>query len=176
MARRRATALREALQDLRPDTRVVADFKSLFETTPPAGVVTAQWRADRRIARARVLDDEQSFVDLEDLEVRRELEERYASLLATHGMRHLDISQLRSTQRVVTQTIALELYTNGKAGILYRSTLDNEPCVALFEHRAKLTNWGPPQELPADDADLRSVCGPWHLILEPDAADAGVPS
>lgn len=147
---------------------MVADFKSLFGARPPAGVVTAQWRADRQIARARILDDEQSFVDLEDLEVRRELEERYASLLATHGMRHLDISQLRSTQRVVTQTIALELYTSGQAGILYRSTLDNDPCVALFEHRATLTNWGPAQELAADDADLRSVCKTWHLVLEPD--------
>ncbi|MGH2783531.1 MAG: RES family NAD+ phosphorylase [Thermoleophilaceae bacterium] len=166
LGRRRTTALREALQDLRPDTRATADFKSLFGTTPPAGIVTAQWRADRRIARARVEGPEHVFVDLEDLDVRRELEEQHASLLAAHGMRHLDISQLRSTQRVVTQTIALELYAAGTAGIAYRSTLDNERCLAVFEGRAALTPYGSPQTLEANDEDLLAVCKAWNLEIE----------
>jgi hypothetical protein len=130
--------------------------------------VPAQWRADRRIARARVEGPEDRFVDLEDLEVRRSLEGRYASLLAAHGMRHLDISQLRSTQRVVTQTIALELYVAGTSGIAYRSTLDNERCLAVFEDRATLTPYGRPQQLEADDEDLIAVCAAWRLEIEPD--------
>lgn len=149
--------------------RTLADFKSLFGTAPPAGLITAQWRTNRRIARARVTDDEQMFVDLENLDVRREIEERYASLLAAHGMRHLDISQLRSTQRVVTQTIALELYASGKTGILYRSTLDNEPCLAIFEHRATLTPYGAAQELAIDDHDFISVRTAWNLEAEMDS-------
>jgi hypothetical protein len=157
------------LQDLRPDTRTIADFRSLFGTAPPAAAVTAQWRADRRIARARIEGPDDRLVDLEDLDVRRELEERHAPLLAAHGMRHLDISQLRSSQRIVTQTIALELHAAGMAGVAYRSTLDNELCVAVFERRATLTRYGTPQTLDEDDEDLVAVCRAWKLDIEPGA-------
>ena len=153
---------------MRPDTRAIADFKSLFGVSPVAGIVTTQWRANRRIARARVEGPENLFVDLEDLNVRRALEEKYASLLAAHGMRHLDISELRSTQRVVTQTIALELYVAGKAGVVYGSTLDNERCIAVFEGRSTLTRYGSPQTLDADDEDLLAVCKAWTIEIEPD--------
>lgn len=102
------------------------------------------------------------------MEVRRDLEEQYASLLALYGMKHLDISQLRSHQRVVTQTIALELFTAGKAGIAYRSNLDDERCVALFEGCASLTPYGGPQIIEADDEDLIAVCSAWHIEMEPD--------
>ena len=148
---------------------MLADFASLFSGTPPAQLVAAQWRADRRVARARIETSEELFVDLEDLAVRRELEERHAPLLAAHGMRHLDLAQLRSDQRVVTQTIALELHAEGKAGVLYGSTLDNEQCVAIFEGRASLQPYGPTHAIAADDQDLLSVCRAWKLEIEPDA-------
>jgi hypothetical protein len=168
LARRRVTALRERLQDLRPDTRTRADFRSLFGVDPPVAIVPAQWRADRRIGRARIAAANDEIVDLEDLQVRRRLEEEYAPLLAAHGMRHLDISQLRSDQRVVTQTIALELWTQGKAGIAYRSKLDGEPCIAIFEGRTSITRYGAPQTIRVDDADLLAAVSPWHLRIEPD--------
>jgi hypothetical protein len=132
--------------------------------------VTAQWRADRRIARARVEGPDELFVDLEDLDVRRELEERHSALLAAHGMLHLDISQVRSTQRVVTRTIALELHAAGKAGIAYRSTLDDERCIAVFEARTTLTPYGSPQSLQAEDEDLLAVCRAWKLEIEAEPA------
>lgn len=135
------TAFRETLQDLRPDTRTRADYQNLFGVDPPDGIVAKQWRADRQIGRARISAKTDEIVDLEDLAVRRSLEETHAALLAAHGMHHLDISQLRSDQRIVTQTIALDLRTQGKAGISYKSNLDGEVCVAVFEGRAQIVRW-----------------------------------
>lgn len=165
MAQKRVTAFRETLQDLRPDTRTRAEYRSLFGVEPPPGIVAAQWRADRRVARGRLAAGA-DLVDLEDLDVRRQLEESHAAMLASHDMRHLDISHLRSSQRIVTQTIALDLWTDGKAGILYKSNLDGEACVALFEGVATISPYGRPGTIPADDPDLLAAAEPWHLEIE----------
>lgn len=164
-ARRRTTAFRETLQDLRPDTRTRADFRSLMGAEPPPGVVTRQWRADRRVGRARINVAASQIIDLEDLDLRRALEEEHAALLAAHGMPHLDITQLRSHQRVVTQTIALDLRAKGTAVIAYRSNLDGQQCVAVLEGPAAPKRWGQPQTIEADDADLIEVCRAWKLQI-----------
>jgi hypothetical protein len=168
-ARRRITAFRETLQDLRPDTHTRADYRSLFGVDPPEPIVPSQWRADRRIARARFAAANEEIVDLEDLEIRRRLEEEYAPLLAAYGMRHVDISQLRSEQRIVTQTIALELWAQGKAGVAYNSNLDGQPCIAIFEGRTSITPYGADREITADDPDLVAAVGPWRLRIERDS-------
>jgi hypothetical protein len=155
---------------LRPDARARADYRSLFGADPPDPIVPAQWRADRRIGRARISASDSEIVDLEDLEVRRRLEEEYAPLLAAHGMRHLDISQLRSEQRIVTQTNALELWALGRAGIAYNSNLDGQRCVAIFEGRTSISRYGPSRAIVADDPDLLAAAGPWRLTIEPDSA------
>jgi RES domain len=129
-------------------------------------VVTRQWRADRRVGRARIDEGGRTIVDLEDLAMRRSLEESHAALLAAHGMRNLDISQLRSSQRVVTQTIALDLYGQGCAGIAYNSNLDGGACVALFEGRADVQLYGAAQQIDAGDPDLKSVCTAWGIAVE----------
>ncbi len=97
--------------------------------------------------------------------MRRALEEKHAALLAAHGMRHLDISQLRSSQRVVTQTIALDLHGLGHAGVAYRSNLDNQTCVAIFEQRVVIRPWGPSQPIERDDVDLMTVAKDWKLDI-----------
>jgi hypothetical protein len=157
--------LTEVLQDLRPATKDRAAFQSLFGTEPPTGTIAYQWRLDRRMGRARLEVDPALIVDLEDLAVRRELEEKHAALLATYGMRHLDISQLRSSQRIVTQTIALDLHGAGHAAVAYRSNLDNEECIAIFERRVVMRPWGPSQTLERDDADLVALANDWKLII-----------
>jgi RES domain len=115
---------------------------------------------------AHPLDDD-GVVDLEDLTVRRMLEERHAPLLAAYGVRHLDISQLRSRQRIVTQTIGLELFAAGIGGIRYKSTLDDGECVALFEGCVELRPYGAEQEISADDEDLVTIARQWKLDIEP---------
>jgi hypothetical protein len=47
------------------------------------------------------------------VELRHRLEHEHASLLAAHEMDHLDISQVRSKDRIVTQTVGRSLYTRG---------------------------------------------------------------
>jgi hypothetical protein len=81
-------------------------------------------------------------------------------------MRNLDISQLRSRQRIVTQTIALDLFGQGCAGVTYSSNLDGGECVALFEGRAIVQPYGAAQRIAADDEDLTAVCGAWGIALE----------
>lgn len=166
LARRRRTAFCETLQDLRPSTKDQADFLSLFGTGAPGPVITRQWRADRGVGRARIDEGGRPIIDLEDLSVRRALEERHAALLAAHGMRNLDISQVRSPQRVVTQTIALDLHGRGYAGIAYNSNLDGGPCVALFEGRATIRRYGKAQPIDAADPDLTAVCRAWGIAVE----------
>lgn len=74
-------------------------------------------------------------------------------------MRHLDISNLRSSQRIVTQTIALDLWTQGKPGIVYKSNLDSGLCLALFEGTPTLNAYGRPRKILADDPLGREMAG-----------------
>jgi hypothetical protein len=83
-----------------------------------------------------------NLVDVEDLEIRRELEIRHASLLHRYKLEHLDISVLRGSCRELTQAISQDLYRRGAAGLLYRSNVDNHRCFALFEGRARLEDMG----------------------------------
>jgi hypothetical protein len=81
-------------------------------------------------------------------------------------MRHLDIAQLRSDQRIVTQTIALDLFGSGKAGIAYRSNLTSAPCVAIFEGRTTPTPWGAAQTIEKNDIDLVAIAKQFGIDVE----------
>src|SRR2546425_84216 len=118
------------LADLRPSTEALRDFARLFgdRRAIPAGVVSTEWRRAHALAPATITLLDGDLVDLDDLAVRRRLERRHAALLAAHAMPHLDISQVRSRDRVVTQTISRALFEEGAAGIRFRSNLDDGPC------------------------------------------------
>lgn len=103
-------------------------------------------------------------MDLEEVSLRRELERRFAGLLQEHGMDHLDLSELRSKHRLVTQAISRFLHAEGAAGIVYRSNLDNGLCLALFERRAKLVPAGEPEPLSGPLPELDRVCLELGLI------------
>ncbi len=60
--------------------------------------------------------------DVNDVGLRDELERSHAGLLRAHGMAHLDISEIRSRNRAVTQAISRGLYEQGAAGLLFRPT------------------------------------------------------
>jgi len=119
------TSLREKLAPLRPSAEMwmellfslhVGQFRPremyAMELSQLAGLVLASAEVD--------LPDNLGLVDIEDLAVRTDLEREYAWLLATHGVSHLDISELRSDLRPLTQTLAGELYNKGYAGISYQ--------------------------------------------------------
>jgi hypothetical protein len=167
-ATERLTALREVLGDFRPNTKALAEFQEIFGPDAvgvlPAGVVSWAWRETNVLAPGRITAHG-SLVDLDDVAIRQQLERKHAALLADHGMEHLDISDVRSTHRPVTQHIGRWLYEEGAAGVLYKSNRDDLLCVALFEGAAQLEADGPVELLVHPIPELLQVCDEYNLIL-----------
>lgn len=159
------TCLREVLADLRPNAKAIAELKELFGEETPAlrgvGEVAAEWRDAHLLCPALALSDHE-FCDVDaEVELRNEL----ALLLAIHDMDHLDISQVRSRDRIVTQTVGRTLYERDRAGVRFGSNLDDRPCYALFEGRAELAPNGDALELTPDLEPLRQVCDEFGLRM-----------
>jgi hypothetical protein len=157
------------LADLRPNAKAIAELKALFGNETPAlkgvGEVTAEWRDAHLLCPALAVSDHE-FCHLDaEVELRDELERELAELLAEHDMEHLDITQVRSSDRIVTQTVSRALYARQYAGVRFGSNLDDQPCYALFEGRAELEPNGEPLELTPDLAPLRQVCEEVGLML-----------
>jgi RES domain len=166
------TAPREMLADLRPNTAAIARYLKRFGREAaadlPSATVTAEWRRGHVLAPARTKLDG-SVLDLTDVEERRAIELRHTQLLAAHGMSHLDLHEVTTRRRVVTQTIAADAFDAlGSAAIRFASRLDGLPCYALFEGRARLVADGEPVSLtdPAPEP-LENVVAGWRLIMEP---------
>nr|WP_234898688.1 RES domain-containing protein [Mycolicibacter kumamotonensis] len=131
-----------------------------------AAPVTASWRRQHVLVPA-LLRIDGPIIDLTDGAVRQEIEDRHAPLLVENGMEHLDLHEITTSRRVVTQTIAGVLYDRGVAAVRFLSRLDAEPCVALFEGRGDADLIGETVALtdPAPDP-LRIVTTEWNLDLE----------
>ncbi len=170
-----ATCLRETLADFRPKLSTIRFFQremgAAAATDLPAWPITAAWRREHVLAPLRLKLDGPIY-DLTDIARRRSIEERHAELLLEHDMQHLDLHEITTIRRVVTQTIAGDLHDDGIAAIRFPSHLDSNPCIAVFEGRGALHLDGaivrltdpPPQQ-------LLEVAAAWHLTLAP-ASDA----
>lgn len=170
------TGLREVLADLRPNRAAQARYIEKYGPDAaddiPSEHVTAAWRSQHVLVPAQVeLDGE--LVDLTDVQTRHEIEETHLQLLAEYGLPHLDLHEITSQRRAITQTIAGELYDQGAAAIRFPSRLDGNACLALFEGRATVNAAGEPIPLidPAPDP-LVNVCAAWRLVIEPASAMA----
>jgi hypothetical protein len=164
------TSLREVLADFRPNfaaRQAFADAMGVDALEDLSEPVTAKWRQEHLLAPARMSADSEP-IDLTEPEVRAEIEARHQSLLVEHGLEHLDLHEITSRRRIVTQTIAGDLFDRGAAAVRFPSRLDGLPALALFEGRAELLEAGEPIALtdPAPDP-LVLVCGEWALGLEP---------
>ncbi len=171
-SREEITAIRESLKDLRPDTRALAEFRQLFgrlgapRASLPRPTVDLVWRRKHVLVAGRI-ETTGPLVDLEDLELRRELALELAPTLAEAGIRHLDIAELRGRHRAITQQLARHLFsTRAAAGVAFRSHLDSGPCAALFEHRSRLVATGDPIPLTEPLQELHRVCEEFGLDLE----------
>jgi RES domain-containing protein len=169
------TALREVLADLRPKAaairRYVEQFGADAADDVPALPVTASWRQQHVLVEIHAVLDG-PLIDLCDSDVRYEVELEHTTLLDTHGMDHLDLSQITAEKRPVTQTIAADLHDRlGAAAIRFPSRLDGNACLVLFEGRGHLEIVAEPVALtdPAPPA-LQTVCAGWRLALQPAAA------
>lgn len=165
------TSLREVLAEFRPNARAIREYLDVFgdEAVDDLAVhpVSTSWREQHVLAPARVLLDG-PIIDLHDLTVRHDLEGRHAALLAEHGLEHLDLHEITSRRRIVTQTIAGDLFDRlGAAAVRYPSRLDGNSALAVFEGRGELVASGPPIALtdPAP-APLVAICAEWELSLD----------
>jgi hypothetical protein len=159
------------LADLRPDTTMLAEFQELFGRDAgllaAAGTIGAEFRRERVLAPADLVLDDGDLVDVDAPATRARLEREHAPLLAEHGMRHLDVSEVRSRTRVVTQRVGRTLYEAGAAAVKFGSNLDDRPCYAVFEARGHLAPRGgePPLELDAGLEALATVCAEYGLTI-----------
>lgn len=127
--------------------------------------MTAAFLRERVLAPATLALAGGALVDVDEPVVRAGLEREHAAMLAEHGLRHLDLSEIRSRTRVVTQRIARALYERGAAAIAFGSNLDDRPCYAVFEARGHLVAAGDPVALAADLRDLVTVCAEYGLRI-----------
>ena len=163
-AERRITCFREALAGFRPNARAIAEYRNLFGKAPDlAGSVPRDWLEQRALAPGRLEIREGELVSIDEPALRREFERQHAGLLKAHGMEHLDIAELRSRNRFVTQTLSRFVFGRGAAGIIYCSNLDDLPCVALFEGPALVTPDGEPEALVDSPSELLEVCKEFGL-------------
>jgi hypothetical protein len=165
-ARERTTCLREVLQDFRPDARMLAEYRALFGADPiPPGLVPAELLHQLRLAPASIAADAAAG-DADDVAVRETFARSHAELLAEQGMPHLDVSEVRSKHRPVTRAFSRFLFDLGKAGVAFRSNLDDERCFALFEGRAWLEAAGTPEPLDPDSTtELPTVLREFALVI-----------
>jgi hypothetical protein len=82
------------------------------------------------------------IVDLTDLPTLRGIEIAHADLLVEHQLAHVDLHEITTSRRVVTQTIAGYLYDRGAAAVKFASKLDGQDCFALFESRGTVNSAG----------------------------------
>jgi RES domain len=165
------TCLREVLADFRPN---LAALRRHVERYGPeaaedftAAPVTARWRAQHVLVPV-VLRLEGPLIDLTDLPTRREIEERHIELLVEYGMDHLDLHEITTSRRVITQTIAADLFDRGASAVRFPSRLDGQACVAVFEKRGTVEAAGDPIALTDPPPEpLTKVTAPWGLALEP---------
>jgi hypothetical protein len=78
----------------------------------------------------------------------------------------LDLTDISSRNRALTQALARALYDDGAAGVRYPSNIEGWPCVALLEGRARLEPSGVNDTaLPAARQLVPSVCNELALTL-----------
>lgn len=165
------TCLREVLADFRPKLSAIRRFQQEMGVEAAqelaAQPVTAAWRREHVLAPVR-LRLGGPICDLTDVPQRQRIEERHVDLLFEHDMRHLDLHEITTSRRVVTQAIAGNIYDGGAAAIRFPSCLDGNPCVAVFEGRGELDLAS--EVMPLTDPPptaLLKVVAPWHLDLQP---------
>lgn len=169
-ARTRETALREVLADLRPNALVIAKHRKTYGAAAAASLprtpITEKWRQDNVLVPCALIY-EGHLLDLTDTSERQEIELRHADLLAEHGMSHLDMHEITTRRRIVTQTIATDAYDNlNVAAIRFASSVDGGTCFVLFEDRAVLEQAEVPIALTdPPPKSLVKVAADWSLHL-----------
>ncbi|HEU5423892.1 MAG TPA: RES domain-containing protein, partial [Nitrolancea sp.] len=155
-----------------PNTKARAEFEQFQRDQGitedalhrPASQVTVKWREEHALAPA-VVERDGPLVDLDDRVLLEQLADTHAALLHQYKMPQLDLTQITSKIRPVTQATSRDLYDRGAAGLLFRSNHDALRCIVLFEGRARLIADGRPTPMTKNHSALVRVCGEYGLVL-----------
>ena len=124
------TCLRETLADFRPKLSAIGNFQREMgnEAAKELAVqsITAAWRREHVLAPLLLRLDGPIY-DLTDLAQRRSVEESHSGLLLEYDMQHLDLHEITTGRRVVTQTIAGDLYDDGVAAVRFPLAPGRQP-------------------------------------------------
>jgi hypothetical protein len=74
--------------------------------------ITAGWRRQNVLAPA-IVDLDGYIADLADVATRQEIEITQAALLVEHGLQHLNLHEIATARRIVTQTMQAPCTTAG---------------------------------------------------------------
>lgn len=159
-APKRTVCFAEILAPMRPTTLARA-------AGAPRPVVDIGLRETRVLVAGRPSPRDDRFVDLTPPAARHAVESRHATLLATHGLNHLDLTDVSTRARAATQALARVLYDEGVRGVRYPSNPGDGDCLALFEGRAVLMRVGDPQSLTADIPELVAVASDFDIDITP---------
>ena len=157
---------RETLARLRPSVLASGLDEDSDNHYMRAGCVAASWRDSRRVFTIS-LENAAPFIDVEAQPTRSHLDEVLGSRLSDH----LDISDVRGRDRILTRTIAEWAYgqldQDGMgmySGIRYMSRLGDYECWAVFDG-APIAEAGPPASIELSDPELNRVAHDFHLTL-----------
>jgi len=174
------TALREVLADLRRNTNELARYLKTFgeeaRADLPAEGISADWRGQNVLAPCRI-DSDGEILDLTDLAVRHQTEQRHAALLAASGMVHLDIAQVTVRRRAVTPCARRRRLRRSSAALGSLPLPTRRPALLRPVRGSRPTR----SHRPADPFDrppppaLEHVAADWGLLLQPAPALAPAP-
>jgi hypothetical protein len=93
------------------------------------------------------------------------IEDRHVQLLLEHDMQHLDLHEITTSRRAITQTIARIYSTKAPAPSAF-PRLDGNACIALFEGRGTAGPAGDHIALTdPPPGPLTNITAPWGLVL-----------
>jgi hypothetical protein len=166
-AEQRLACFVETLAPYRPHGDLLAALRERTRGigAPLAGVVPADWTRNRLIGRLRLLSG-QRWLDLRVNETVEALRWEMALPLHDLGYAGLDLSNLLSRDRRLTQAIAAWSFDAGYQGIAYTSRFGSDlDCWAVFEGAAFAEI--EIARIASDDVDLLTAATRFMLNLEP---------
>lgn len=165
-AGQRRTCFQETLSVYRPSIEALAALQAVGNTDEPlpAPAIPAGWYQTRAVSRLRLLPGQQ-WLDVRAKDTLEALRAELAAKLSEWGMADLDLSDVVSRDRRLTQAISRWAYAEGYHGVVYASRFGSGTSLwAIFE-TAQFEAMGVAQPILPDDPDLLAVAKLFGLAI-----------
>jgi hypothetical protein len=172
VAEDRLTCFLEVFQDLRPNAAAIALYSQMEDAGDgmdlhEAGILTRTHLENRGLSPAKIRPEAVRLLAVEDLRVRRDLTKNLAPTLVAQSVNYLDLGEIRSDNRALTQAISRQAYEEGYHMLMFSSKIDGRPCFVLFENRSHLQQAGEPEPLAPDLPEIQTICELFSLRYRP---------